>query len=76
MLLELLNKHCSIKNKRLLLANTWTAAINSLKCASQFQPQSFPRTKTGHLMHDESRVPGIWQLIEPPGHLQAKKIAS
>ena len=34
-----------------------------------------PRANPGHLMRDESRKPGIWQLIvsRPPGHLQTIK---
>ena len=45
-------------------------------CASQFQPRaSHPRVNPGHMLHDESRGPGIWQLVvsRPPGHLQTAK---
>ena len=35
-------------------------------------PPGKPRANPGHLFHDDSRGPGIWQLIvsQPPGHLQ------
>ena len=35
-----------------------------------------PRANPGHLLHDESRGPGIWQFIvsRSPGHLQTTKI--
>ena len=51
-------------------------------CVSQFQPRAPPpppRANLGHLLHDESRGPGIWQLIvlivdsAPPGICKQQK---
>ena len=47
-----------------------------LMCQSIPAASILPRANPGHFMHDESRGPGIWQLIvsRPPGHLQTPKI--
>ena len=64
---------CPALSWLLLSCFVWFILSYLILCASQFQPRaSPPRANPGHLFHDESRVPGIWQLIvsRPPGYLQ------
>ena len=46
----------------LYLEKVWHYSFEVM-CASQFQPRATPSANPGHLIHDESRGPDIWQLI-------------
>ena len=73
------NKANKRKARHQFCAKSWLAAKATSRIMCESIPTTSipppPRANPGHLLHDESLGPSIWQLIvsRPPGDLQTTK---